>query len=103
MDSFSGKADWLRLIQFIEASKDKGSGCCDVGTRVPAINIYQKKGRTFEFAMGLGKKDFADRKYKIKKGKWYSIHITQKLEDGTVDWTTARLFYFIQFLNSVLV
>ena len=103
LESFSGKDDLLRLIQFIEASKDSGSSCCDVGTRVPAINIYKKKGKTFEFAMGLGKKDFADRNYKVKKGKWYSIHITQKLEDGTVGWSTARLFYLLQFLNSVLV
>ena len=74
----------MRLIQFIEASKEAGKKLNDVGARVPALNIYQKEGKTFEFAMGLGKKDFTDRKYKVKKGKWYSILITQKLEDGTV-------------------
>ena len=81
MNSISGKDDWLRLIQFIESSKDVGRGCCGVGTRVPSVKIHQKR---FEFAMGMKGKDLADRKYKVKKGKWYSILITQKLENGTV-------------------
>ena len=80
MNSITGKDNWLRLIQFIESSKDVGNGCCAVGTRVPSVKIYQKK---FEFAMGM-EKNFVDNKYKIFKGKWYSILITQKLENGKV-------------------
>ena len=81
MNSITGKDNWLKLIQFIESSKDVGRGCCAVGTRVPSVKIHQKR---FEFAMGMKGKDLADRKYKVKKGKWYSILITQKLENGTV-------------------
>ena len=80
LNSISGKDNWLKLIQFIESSKDVGHGCCAVGTRVPSVKIYKKK---FEFAMGM-EKDFTDNKYKIEKGKWYSILMTQKLENGTV-------------------
>ena len=95
MDSFSGKADWLRLIQFIEASKDKGSGCCDVGTRVPGITLDNRKEPKFEFSMELGKKNFMDRNYKVKKGKWYSILLEQTLEDGTVGSTEPSNDCFI--------
>ena len=91
LSSLSVKDAWL--IQFIEASKDSGPGCCDVGTRVPAIKL-DKWGQKFEFYMGLGKMTSADRtldwkyfthtKYPVKKGKWYRIVITQTLIDGKV-------------------
>ena len=77
LNSLSVKDAWL--IQFIEASKDSGSGCCDVGTRVPAIKLDKREGQTFEFAMGLGGKDFTNKKHPVKKGKWYRIVITQTL------------------------
>ena len=47
---------------------------------MPSVKIYKKK---FEFAMGM-EKDFVDNKYRVEKGKWYSILMTQKLENGTV-------------------
>ena len=81
-----GKADWSNLIHFIEDGADtsEGFGCCSVGSRVPSINIDQRNRPKFEFAMGLGKDDFVNRDFKIKKGKWYEILITQRLEDGKV-------------------
>ena len=48
---------------------------------MPSVKIHQKR---FEFAMGMKGKDLADKNYKIKKGKWYSILMEQKLENGTV-------------------
>ena len=82
LSSLSVKDAWL--IQFIEASKDSGPGCCDVGTRVPAIKLDKREGQNFEFSMGLGGKDFTHTKYPVKKGKWYRIVITQTLIDGKV-------------------
>ena len=75
LKSLIGKDAWL--VQFIEASKDRGSGCCEVGTRLPGIKLDKTEERQLEFAMGLGGKDFTDTKYQVKKGKWYRIVITQ--------------------------
>ena len=82
LNSLSGKDAWL--IQFIEASKDKGLGCCDVGTRVPAIKIDKREGQQLEFAMGLAGKDFINTEYRVKKDKWYRIVITQTTVDKKV-------------------
>ena len=97
------KARWIQMIHFIESSKDKGKrACCEGGTMVPAVKIYKRGGKHLEFSMGLGKKGFGDRSFKIKKGKWYSILISQKLVDGKVG-TSNEDSYVTHFLNSVLV
>ena len=82
LNSLGVKDGWL--VQFIESSKDSGAGCCDVGTRVPAIKLDNTEGQQFEFAMGLGGKDFNKTTYQVKKDKWYRIVITQTTVDKKV-------------------
>ena len=69
----------LNLIQFIESTRDIGPGCCDLGSAVPSIKLHQKQ---LQFSMGFEK--LVSNLYKVKKGKWYEILITQKLEDEKV-------------------
>ena len=82
LNSIRAKDGWL--IQFIEASKDEGSGCCEVGTRVPALKLDKKEGQLFEFAMGIEGESFSNTKYQVKKDKWYRIVVTQRPVDKKV-------------------